>query len=257
MAELEHAAFLSTLPGEPPAGSSRLYFGAEFCFWRFPAQQRILAARDWARAAGWRFTLVTPVLGEDERRRLDRVLCAVLPQLDPGDEVLISDWGALELVRNLRSDLPVVLGRTLSGQKRGPRILDMQLNPAQAEYFRRGSWHNREALRLLAELGIDRVEQDNLLQGLAPLPGTLHGSLHVPFAMVTSSRICPFRVDRDAEPCPVCCGELFTLRSAETAVPLYQDGNSQFLHNARLPEGLARLGIDRIVRHPDPVAEAR
>lgn len=250
MAELEQACFLNDLPGEPPAGCSRLYFGAEFCFWRLPSPQKILAARAWTRAAGWRFTLVTPVLGEEEWQRLDQLLKTVLPNLDAGDEVLISDWGALELVRAVRDDLVVILGRTLSGQKRGPRILDMVLNREQSDYFRRGSWHNREAVELLGELRIDRVEQDNLLQGLAPLPETLRGSLHIPYAMVTSSRICPFRPDRESGPCPVHCGECFTLRSSETSVLLYQDGNTQFLHNGQLPENLPQLGIDRIVEHP-------
>lgn len=250
MAELELARFLNDLPGEPPAGCSRLYFGAEFCFWRLPSSRKILDARAWARDAGWRFTLATPVLGEDERHQLDRLLKTVLPLLEAGDEVLISDWGALELIRSVRDDLVVILGRTLSGQKRGPRILDMALNPAQSDYFQRGSWHNREAVKLLAEQRIGRIEQDNLLQGLAPLPAALHGSLHVPYAMVASSRNCPFRPERASGPCPVHCGECFTLQTPETSVLLYQDGNTQFVHNGQLPESLPQLGIDRIVEHP-------
>ncbi len=247
---LEYAAFLNDLPEEPPAGFSRLYFGAEFCFWRLPSSEKTLVALEWARSAGWDFTLVTPVLGEDERVRLDSFLQKVLPQLAAGDEVLISDWGALELVRAVRDDLTILLGRTLSGQKRGPRILDMTLTGEQRDYFQRGSWHSRDAVELLIEQKIDRIEQDNLLQGLAPLPDTLKGSLHLPFAMVTSSRICPFRTSGESGPCPVYCGELFSLKSDETKVLLYQDGNTQFLRNERLPDHLLLLGIDRIVKHP-------
>jgi len=124
VAELEQAAFLNDLPGESPTGFSRLYYGAEFCFWRLPSIEKTLASRAWARRIGWAYTLVTPVLGEAERRQLDSFFKAVLPELTAGDEILISDWGALELVRSVRDDLTVILGRTLSGQKRGPRILD-------------------------------------------------------------------------------------------------------------------------------------
>ncbi len=250
MAELEYASFLNDLPGEPPAGCSRLYYGAEFCFWRLPSIEKTLVAREWARSAGWNFTLATPVLGEDERLRLDSYLKKVLPELDAGDEVLISDWGALELIRAVRDDLTIILGRALSGQKRGPRILDMTLTGEQRDYFQRGSWHNCDAVELLAEHGVERIEQDNLLQGLAPLSDTLQGSLHLPFAMVTSSRICPFRPSGESGPCPVYCGELFSLQSNETQVLLYQDGNTQFLRNERLPDNLLSLGIDRIVTHP-------
>lgn len=250
MADIEHACFLNELPGEPPEGFTRLYFGAEFCYWRFPSANNLLAARQWCREVGWAFTLVTPVLGEHERQCLELVLQKVLPGMNPGDEVLISDWGALELVRSLRKDLVIILGRTLSGQKRGPRILDMELTPLQREYFQKGAWHNLEAVLLLEEQGIKRIEQDNLLQGVAPLVGGLQGSLHTPYAMVTSSRNCPFRADGDTGSCPAPCGEVFTLQSSETQILLYQDGNSQFLLNNQLPDNLADLGIDRVVTHP-------
>ncbi len=250
MAEPEYACFLNNLPEKPPVGYSRLYYGAEFCFWRLPSCKNILTAREWARNAGWHFTLVTPVLGEDERLRLGNLLENVLPELDPGDEVLISDWGALGLTRSMRNDLTIILGRALSGQKRGPRILDMTLNHEQKTYFQRGSWHNRDAVELLVEQGIKRIEQDNLLQGLAPLSALLKGSLHLPYAMVTSSRSCPFRPSGEFGPCPVYCGEAFTLQSHEMQIPLYQDGNTQFLHNKRLPDNLNQLGIDRLVKYP-------
>lgn len=250
VAELEKACFLNDLPAELPAGYSRLYYGAEFCFWLLPSIENVLLAKKMVCQGGWNFTLVTPVLGEDERQRLDKFLQKILPELDRGDEVLISDWGALELVRNLRDDLTIILGRALSGQKRGPRILDMPLTPEQKDYFQRGSWHNHGAVELLHEQQINRIEQDNLLQGLAPLPGGLKGSLHLPYAMVTSSRNCPYRPTGESGPCPVYCGEVFTLRSSETESLLYQDGNTQFLHNENPQKNLAQLGIDRIVRHP-------
>jgi hypothetical protein len=254
VAELEQAAFLNDLPGESPAGFSRLYYGAEFCFWRLPSIKKTLASRAWARRADWAYTLVTPVLGEAERQQLDSFFKAVLPELTAGDEILVSDWGALELVGSVRDDLTVILGRALSGQKRGPRILDMNLGVEQSEYFRRGSWHNRDAVALLVEKGVTRIEQDNLLQGLAPLPKSLQGSLHLPYAMVTSSRNCPFRTSPEFGPCAAPCGETFTLKTEETEPLLYQDGNTQFLHNKMLPKNLSTLGINRIVTHPELAA---
>jgi hypothetical protein len=254
VAEPEQAAFLNDLPGESPTGFSRLYYGAEFCFWRLPSIEKTLASIAWARRANWTYTLVTPVLGEAERRQLDSFFKVVLPEMTAGDEVLISDWGALELVRSVRVDLTVILGRTLSGQKRGPRILDMNLGDEQSDYFRRGAWHNREAVALLVEKEVTRIEQDNLLQGLAPLPKPLKGSLHLPYAMVASSRNCPFRTSPEFGSCAAPCGEIFTLRTEETEPLLYQDGNTQFLHNEMLPNDLSTLGINRIVTHPELAA---
>lgn len=251
VAELERAFFLKNLARELPDDCSRLYYGAEFCCWRLPLPDQILSARDLARKKSLGFTLVTPVLGEDERQRLAAVLQTVLPKLESGDEILISDWGALELIRAVRGDLVVILGRALSGQKRGPRILNMALTEEQSRYFQCGSWHSREAVAMLSEQGIQRVEQDNLLQGLAPLSDGLKGSLHVPYAMVTSSRNCPFREPGEFGPCPAPCGEVFILRTDEAETPLYQDGNTQFLRNEIIPKSLTTLGIDRIVSHAD------
>jgi hypothetical protein len=253
VAKLERALFLSALADAAPDGCTRLYFGAEFCPWRMPDAATILSARDWASSCGLDFTLVTPLLGEGERLRLQRLLQGVLPAFNSGDEVVISDWGTLAAVRAVRDDLELILGRALSGQKRGPRILDMELGDAQRDYFRQGSWYAREAVTLLHEQGIARVELDNLLQGIAPLPAALHGSLHLPLALVTSSRNCPFREALERGLCSAPCGELFVLRTPQTSVPLYQDGNSQFLLNETPPGDLAALGIDRIVEHPHPL----
>jgi hypothetical protein len=250
VASPEQSFFLNDLSAELPEGCSRIYFGAEFCFWRMPPVEQILSAINLAREKSLAFTLVTPVLGEDERQRLANVFADVLPALSSGDEVLISDWGALELVREIRNDLEVILGRTLSGQKRGPRILDLELTPEQVDYFRKGSWHNLETVTMLQEQGISRVELDNLLQGLEPLPKELKSSLHVPYAMVTSSRNCPFRAAGEFGPCNAPCGEVFTLQTDEVETLLFQDGNTQFLLNETIPEALEELGIDRIVVHP-------
>ena len=247
---MERALFLNRLGGALPDGFSRLYFGAEFCPWLLPTLPALEQALQAARAAGMTFTLATPVLVETSLAPLRRLLGDFLPQLAEGDEVLISDLGALELVRAVDPRRSVVIGRVLSGQKRGPQILDLDLTAAEQEYFRGGSWYTAQANALLEELGVARVELDNLLQGIAPLPPGLRGSLHYPFAMVASSRNCPYRTSTDPRGCAAGCGEVFTLSSPRHQLPLLQGGNTQFLRNDELPADLAPLGIDRLVWHP-------
>jgi hypothetical protein len=248
--ELERALFLNRLDGPLPDGYDRLYFGAAVCPWLLPEPAAALVAGRAAHERGWRFTLATPVLVEPVLPRLRSLLERVAEGLNEGDEILISDWGALALVRELLPGREVVLGRALSGQKRGPRILDLDLSAEPMAYFRRGRWHGREGAALLAEQAIVRVELDNLLQGLAPLPDGLRGSLHYPYAMVTSTRNCPFQERWPTSPCAGRCGEVFSLRTEQTRVPLLQGGNTQFLRNDPLPEAPLALGIDRLVHHP-------
>ena len=249
-ADPERAFFLPRPEGPLPEGYSRFYFGAEFCPWLLPSPEAVERACRAAHDGDHTFTLVTPVLIEPVLPRLRSLLAAAARWLRAGDELLISDWGALEPARSLLPDIPIILGRALSGQKRGPRILDLELTAEQRVHFRQSRWHGRESAALLAELGITRVELDNLLQGLAPLPPGLRVSLHHPYAMVTSGRHCPFRENMPGRDCPAPCGEVFTLSCDETPIPLLQGGNTQFLRHESLPEDLADLGIDRLVYHP-------
>lgn len=249
-ADCERALFLHRLSGPLPAGYSRLYFGSEFCAWAFPPVQAVEAALRAAREAGWAFTLALPVLPEPFLPLLRQTLETVIPLFVPGDEVMVSDLGEIAPVREAAPAVALTLGRVLSGQKRGPQILDLPLSAPQLDYFRRGSWYGAEGVAFLRERGIERVELDNLLQGIAPLPAPLRGSLHFPYAMVTSSRNCPFREPGSAG-CGARCGEVFTLSSPAGPLPLLQGGNTQFLRHERLPDDLGSLGIDRLVEHPE------
>jgi len=243
-------ALFSVEPDSLPAGDwTHLYFGSEFCSWTFPDKKAILRAVETARAHQLAFCLVTPVVSEPFLPRLRDTLEAVIPQLSGQDEIIASDLGTFKLVRQLSVDMKLVAGRTLSGQKRGPRILDLDLNADEADYFRRGTWYQQEAVAFLREFGIARVELDNLLQGIAPLPKGLVGSLHIPWAMVTSSRNCPVREAGLTGPCPGGCGAVMRLTTPQTKADLFQAGNTQFLENRILPENLPSLGIDRIVEH--------
>lgn len=244
------ALALSYLPDRSVlAGYTRLYFGAEFCSWALPNGREIVKARNLARSSGLTFTLMTPGLREETLSELADLFALLSEDWHADDELLISDFGVLELAQQHLSQAQIILGRALSGQKRGPRITGLSLSDAAADYFRQGSWYGLEAGKLLSESGIVRIELDNLLQGIAPVPEGFSGSLHTPWLMVTSSRNCPYHKDKSGKRCAVGCGEVFRLSTAETEYPLYQAGNSQFVQNSVLPVDLATLGIDRVVEH--------
>lgn len=249
MADPQQALFLAS-PDDLPAGDwSRLYFGAEFCPWRFPSTEQLIRSVDFSHQSGLPVTIATPVLNETFLPRFKRQMKDLLPCLSAEDELLVSDLGAIRLVRELSATVSIIAGRVLSGQKRGPRIVDLDLKMSELEYFRQSRWHQSGAAEFLVEHGIRRVELDNLLQGVAPLPGPLVASLHLPYAMVTSSRNCPVRAPGDYGPCPGGCGDAFRLTTPQSDIPLYQAGNTQFLMNPLPPDDLVSLNVDRIVTH--------
>lgn len=246
---MERAVFLTQADAVPAGDWSRLYYGSEFCSWTFPSDTEIITAIKTARSQDFSITLVTPVVSQLFLPRLRQTLELVIPQLGPDDEIVASDLGTIRVARQLSAEVTLVVGRTLSGQKRGPRILDLNLNDVELDYFQRGSWYQAEAVISLHQQGIKRIELDNLLQGIAPLPEGLTGTLHIPWAMVTSSRNCPYRQSGQTGPCPGGCGEVMKLTTPQTLTPLFQSGNSQFLQHDQIPENLATLGIDRVVEH--------
>lgn len=247
--KIERAIFLSRWDKAIPSGYQRLYFGAEFCSWAFPPTGQVFAALEASRAAELPFTLTTPILREETITELRDLFTSLKSDLVSGDEVVISDLGTLPLVRELLPHVEIVIGRALSGQKRGPRIENLDLGEEALGYFQQGRWYGKEAVALLKEYGVSRVELDNLLQGIAPLPKVLRGALHTPYSMVTSSRNCPFHTDKSGKRCAVSCGQAFTLQNEQTPHLLYQAGNSQFLKIDQFPENLLELGIDRLVVH--------
>lgn len=246
---MEYALFLP--PGETPVftGVERLYIGSEFCPWTFPDLAEIRRGMQLARNADLPVTLVTPVFGEFFSDRLQSILTQILPDFLPADEIVISDWGAYLLIKKIAPHQEVILGRALSGQKRGPQILDLPLSAVQLEYFQASRFYSSETRQLLSELGVRRIELDYPPQGIAAVPPPLQATLHAPFAMVTSSRNCPFRGGDGARGCPTRCGEVFTLKSPQSPLPLLQGGNTQFVATKEIPDNLTALGVDRLVTH--------
>jgi len=98
---VERALFLSHWDGVLPDGYQRLYFGAEFCSWAFPPLKQILSACCAAHQAGLPVTLVTPILRQETLTELRSLFNELKSHLVVGDEVVISDFGALQLTRDL------------------------------------------------------------------------------------------------------------------------------------------------------------
>jgi len=251
VADPERALFLHSLPSTLPAGITRIYTGAEFCPWRLPDLDDLRRTLNWARTNRCAFTLATPALIEPRRPELALLLNALLPEFSATDELVISDWGVLELARAANPDITIVAGRALSRQKRDPRTVTLDFDDIQLRHFRSSSWHAAAAVDMLLDLGITRVELDNLLQELEPLPAPLKGSVHTPYAMVASSRNCPFRTPGTATSCPQTCGEVFSLSRDDMPCPLLQGGNTQFVRVPQLPANLIDCRIDRVVEHTE------
>ncbi len=173
----------------------RVYFGNEFCEHRIPAEAEFEASVAEVRAVGLPFTFVTPPVTDPGLERLAG-LFARLEALLPGSEVVVGDWGTARILQERFTSLKPVLGRLLVKFLRDPRLTPRFLlpdsPPASLIAFQQCSVTLPGFREVLGKLGIDRVELDNLFQGMAvDFAGLgLRPAVHVPFGYVTRGRIC-------------------------------------------------------------------
>lgn len=262
---MEQALYISHTEGLRylTADFTRLYFGVEFCERLLPTRAGLAAAIETVRERDLDFTFMTPFVtnqGLDLLERLLPVLAGSLPEA----EVVVNDWGVLQLLRSEYPDCKPVLGRLLNKSKRGPRIMNiLDRVPAETKnYFQGSNLDAPAAVRFLRKQGIERVEFDNLLQGLA-LEGSdpeLHKSLYLPFAVISATRFCltancddPLKTDAiGIFPCSKQCLDYsFNLYNPVMNLPLIRRGNAVFFVNEQIPEIISRQQVDRIVVQPE------
>jgi hypothetical protein len=240
---------------------TRLYFGVEFCERLMPAAADLKRVLDFVEEKGLEFTLVSPYVTETGLKRL-RGLLEMLSQIRPGSEVVFNDYGVLRVLHQYYPGLEPVLGRLLNRMKRGPRLMTVidKLPQTTVAYFRDSNLNVPALCEFLNAHGVGRVDLDNVLQGFGFTLERLKGSLYVPYAYVTTTRLClanacdvPGGEERiGVFPCKLECQKYtFYLSSVVMPVMLERKGNTVFFRNDRIPDDIESRGIDRLVTQPE------
>ena len=189
--------------GETQFGSSdirRLYFGQEFCEKALPTLKELDQALEMGEKKGLAFTLVTPYVTEEGLGGVKNLL-AQLAKLKPQAEVVVNDWGVLELLVREYPALTPVLGRLLNKVLRDPRLFahigkgKCTLDNTQTktlENLRQSSLAGEPMQTLLAGYKVKRLEMDLPPQGLDHRLSALGYdlSLYLPYGVITTGRIC-------------------------------------------------------------------
>lgn len=238
-------------------GYDRLYFGVEFCEIKIPFVDEVKQAFAYSRSNNIRFTLVTPYVTDSGLAAVERAF-AVLPD-DGSVEVVANDFGVLRRLLKSYPKLIPVLGRLLVKQKRGFGISSQQKDagPALAEHWRSAAADSETVQSYLVELGVNRVELDNLVQGMSSdfSKSRMAASVYAPFGYVTTTRYCPWAFDGATWPnMRGRCGRPCLRGMIEGTGDVFERtiflaGNAQFYKNDVLPPAKELLGkgIDRIV----------
>lgn len=252
----------------------RVYFGNEFCerlLWK-SAHVRKMAAL--CAENNMKLTLVTPYCSDLTQEKISAVLtdCA---DLDIIDEIVVNDWGVLNIIRKHFPKYRCVFGRILDKMKRDPRI-------SKKEYL---SYFSKDGLIMLqsptasskdyrafmTEQGVDRFEIDNVIQGLYLEDVTdKQISIYMPYGFVTNGKICQFagihNKPEDKFQVNTCCRQecqslMQIMQKHLTALPSETDkkldnirvirkGNTVFFMNADIEQCICDSHITRIVYEP-------
>lgn len=251
------------LPEE--GGYTRLYYGIEFCQHQIPSLEELKTALRFAGENSLAFTFVTPYVAELGLKRLEP-LFKHLQENAPETEIVINDWGVLFWLRTEFPFKNLILGRIPTKMKRDPRIhYHMSKMPQEALLnFQDCSLSVPHLRKFLIEMGIRRLEFDDLLHGLhlslSEEPAMMTNSLYYPIGYITTTRLCKagnlreeeVAVFKVLEKCERPCMEYRSFfRQQSMRDVIVAQGNTFFYKNAELPQNLEELGIDRLVFEPE------
>jgi glycosyltransferase involved in cell wall biosynthesis len=255
---------------------SRVYFGTEFCQKLIPARQSVEYLLNCTKKIKVAFTFVTPFVTDKGLERLRDIFLLLKKEQDL-IEVVVNDWGVLRLINQEFRQLKPVLGRLMFRLKRDPRIptlinetqksvrfkdasgntvvvLPKRIPEALKEAYCKTNIDFDEVSEFLLSNRINRVEVDNLLQGLSlDLPKKISGSVYFPFGYLTVTRYCPVSVNSHGKTrigkCNRECQKYFwKMRSSCIPKILYRKGNAQFYKNSKLSiKQWEEMGINRLI----------
>ena len=263
LSQIEKVVYYTKVPEYLPVQlkQTRIYFGNEFCERLIPKVQEVSRMFDLCREIDVKLSFLTPYVTDFGIKQLEEIF-EFLNSLKLKTEVIINDFGILELIRNRKYAFKLVLGRLLNRQKRGPRLANIlsKLPSDLIKHFSSTYLDREEVVSVLSDLGIERIEFDNIPLGLTryPLP-KFKASLYYPFVYVSTTRLCPtskaFKQDfrlRLIENCETECRIChFKLKHRSMPEDLILKGNTYFLYRNKLPRNLEELGIDRVVLEPE------
>jgi len=213
-------SFLTEHPisGMRPKG---IFIGNSFCAHQLPTLDKILATYEKAEREGICVTLCLPCMQESylqDRMTLIEKLWGFLERKNATMEVVVNDWGTMELLKEKTTRLIPVLGVLLNKRRKDPRM------KYQREYSRSQKAPFGNALSLEAyrrrrkEEGIEIYswEADG---GTPDLPMGIN-ILQIPYYQTNTSQMCPLYavckegnrgIQYEVENCPEFCKEYVLL----------------------------------------------
>lgn len=256
---------------------TRVYFGNETCDKLIPSKTDLEKVLKYFETKGIPLTYVTPYSGPEGLGKIDENLQFLNSK---GEfEVVLNDWGVLQLIDKKYPNLTPILGRLMIKVKRDPRFSQSEysvnshlLNKVekvahkQEETVINSSLDNPEYSKFLEDKHIDRVSMEAVPYGEDEIKNQfkknkwgLPVDLYWPWTYITSGRNCQVaahtqpagKIHPAGKNCYFQCKQFeLTFQSDKEMLDSVQRGNALWMNSEKLFESYINLGFDRLVYQP-------
>ncbi|MBQ3574485.1 MAG: hypothetical protein IJA26_02360, partial [Clostridia bacterium] len=188
----------------------RLYIGSEHCFHLFPDEKMLAAIICKANVESIRLSFATSIVHQAQLstaiRRLDTIAA-----LYPRAEIIVNDWGMLNVLKDFRESLTPVFGTLINRFRRDARLEWKAGMRENVSLLSENALNDVPFMEFLLSLGVQRFEY-----ACSPEMQLPEGkkSLHFPFYPTNTSAFCPLKAyiesgsrgkQRETHACPAYC----------------------------------------------------
>lgn len=170
----------------------RLYIGNEFCHNLFPSLQDLIKMLEKAKEESFNVTLCFTYIRESYIQKTKDIIEKVYDWCKINNfkiEIVVNDWGMLELLKRKEFYFTLCLGTLLNKRKKDPRYIYKNGYEKNKELLSLNSLNNKKFREFLKDNNIERYEYESCNYKIV-IPEGKH-SLHFPFYMTNSSQYCP------------------------------------------------------------------
>ena len=240
---------------------TRVYIGNEFCHNLFPETSLLIKMMERAESKNLNITLCFTYMRDCLIENTEKIINKVYSWCRDHEkyiEIVINDWGMVELLKDKQDYIKISLGVLLNKRKKDPRYMYKKGYEENKDLMAQNSLNSTTFTNFLKEIGIKRYEYESCGYRMDIAQGK--HSLHMPFYVTNTSQYCPLYAmckhqNRGKQElvlnCPKYCRDyVFSYPKHLKMIGRY---NSLFAFDDTLLKDKAKLeyyianGIDRIV----------
>ncbi|NME82139.1 hypothetical protein [Clostridium sp. SM-530-WT-3G] len=170
----------------------RVYIGNEFCHNLFPEVNLLIKMMDKAESNNLNITLCFTYLRDSLIEKTEEIIDKVYNWCKENKkqiEIVINDWGMIELLKDKQDYINICLGVLLNKRKKDPRYMYKKGYKENKNLIAENSLNSTVFRGFLKDNKIERYEYENCGYRMDIAEG--NHSMHIPFYVTNTSQYCP------------------------------------------------------------------